>query len=288
MAERQRRNAGEVADSAVRGGIRAVACGWADSSRRREKLLAGAGGGGRVAAPEGSRPAGESLQLFPAQGGAFEGHVWMCFGGLASADSPRWGWREAGGEALRGMGDTVRGPPGGRPWTLGLGGAASCPGRGLCRGAPGSGLQAPARVSDPACSVTGSPCHGTMFAGRQPPAGHGCGAARGPGAERGPAPRGGGAPGVGVPRTPRLRKELVVSTKHAGRVIVHGASWNVAALVPRLEHSSWGSRTGNRRGRATGHLLPPPHPPSRHSRGRCLTTTDLRGPRDSGGPRVLL
>lgn len=285
MAERQRRNAGEVADSAVRRGVRAVACGWADSSRRREKLLAGAGGRGRVAAPEGSRPAGESLQLFPARGGAFEGRIWMCFGGLASADSPPWGWREAGGEALRGMGDTVRGPPGGRPWTLGLGGAASCPGRGLCRGAPGSGLQAPARVSDPACSVTGSPCHGTMFAGRQPPAGHGCGAARGPGAEQGPAPRGGGAPGVGVPRTPRLRKELVVSTKHAGRVIVHTASRNVAALVPgwNIRHGGAGLETGE--GGPLGTSCPPP---SRHSRGRCLTTTGLRGPRGSGGPRVLL
>lgn len=104
-----------------------------------------------MAAPEGSRPPGESLQLFPAQGGAFEGRVWMCFGGLASAGSPRWGWREAGGEALRGMGDTVRGPPGGRPWTLGLGGAALVPGEGALQRrprlrAPGSGPRLRPRV----------------------------------------------------------------------------------------------------------------------------------------------
>lgn len=286
MAERQRRNAGEVADSAVRRGVRAVACGWADSSRRREKLLAGAGGGGRVAAPEGFRPAGESLQLFPAQGGAFEGRIWMCFGGLASADSPRWGWREAGGEALRGMGDTVRGPPGGRPWTLSLGGAASCPGRGLCRGAPGSGLQAPARVSDPACSVTGSPCHGTMFAGRQPPAGHGCGAARGPGAEQGPAPRGGGGTRGGRASHPSSEKgtrsfhEARRTCHRAHRLPERGRACAPAGTFVMGEQDWKQERAG--------HWAPPAPPPSRHSRGRCLTTTGLRGPRGSGGPRVLL
>lgn len=77
------------------------------------------------------------------------------------------------------------------------------------------------------------------------------------GLSKDPRPGVGGAPGVGVPRTPRLRKELVVSTKHAGCVIVHTASRNVAALVP-----GWTFVMGERdwKQERAGHWAPPAPP----------------------------